>query len=300
VSIADLVESRLRILQSQQLITGELAAYRNTDGLACYSPYPLWSALAYDALSFLDASSSVFERSVIDLFSPAKYRVISAIICTLRWRLRTYLAWQEEADGTWRCGGRNSASPPDALTTACAAVALLKPGPIQCSNTRRHLNALRRLSLPEVRDRSAQAHMLRYFSLAGADTRDLAAAVWKDCGNRSQDAMFWYAVGRTWHGAQLSGHSEVAVRIVPRILESVPDTATSDYPETVLKICSLLDLGYRGPELSGMIHGSMTTPNYPDQTIGAADEIHCPAATVAVGLANVVRASLQIAGRRLV
>ncbi len=301
MSISSFVESSLRVLQREQLITGEIAGYTSDQqGVSCYFPCPLWSAVTYDALSFLDAGSNVFETSVVDLFSPAKYRVISATVCTLRWRLRTYLAWEEEADGTWRKAGRNSSSLPDPSTTACAALALSSPGSTRDRGTYRRLSVLDRWFSAGPSDGVARAQMLRLLSALGAETRELSAAVWDDCRNESQDTMFWYSVGRAWNGARLPGQTEMAELIVPRILNSKLSAAMfDDRSEMALHFSSLLDLGYTGPLLAEMFRRTVTAPIHGEAEFGLKNKIRCPGATIALAVSNVTRASMRIAGQRL-
>ena len=152
-----------RALRSMQLPTGELASVRCGDGGdAYYAPAPLLSALACDALAFVDPRSTQFVGRIRDFVrQPFFVDVVS-----LRWGLRLYLASEQSADGTWQLHGRLGTRGADIATTACAALAMLP-------NTRwrrppadrRHLAALQRL---HITTKLEAAHVARYCTLIGA------------------------------------------------------------------------------------------------------------------------------------
>lgn len=168
--IAAWLASSVRALRAMQLPGGELPAVHWSESGEAYSaPAPLLSALAYDALAFVDPRSPLFVGVVRELVPPSFF----VDVVSLRWGLRLSLASEQSADGTWQLHGRLGARDADVATTACAAAAMLpnvkwrraRPDP------RTHA-VLRRL---ESRGWTAleSAHALRYFALIGADVEPL-------------------------------------------------------------------------------------------------------------------------------
>ncbi len=201
--IAAYLTGAARTLRALQLPTGELPAVQWSDGGEPYhAPVPLLSALADDALAYVDARSPLFIGRVRDLVPPSFFRDVAS----LRWGLRLSIASEEDADGTWQLHGRNGAREADVATTACAATALL-PGVRWRSRRidRRHVLALQRLGKAREWSTLETAHALRYLALAGADTTALAARLRRDGDAQPMDIATTHAVARALRVAQLPG-----------------------------------------------------------------------------------------------
>src|SRR5215475_3897665 len=152
-------------LLRQQLPTGELLCYQKEPGRdAVPYPYPLFSALASEALTCLDPRSAYFSPRLHDLIPAARRKVCTRVIITIRWRIRYYLAAQEDAGGFWRLHGRSGFSAPDLATTACAAALLLEE---RHDAPARHAGAVRRLMAEYPQDALGGVFGLRVLTLAG-------------------------------------------------------------------------------------------------------------------------------------
>jgi hypothetical protein len=156
----------LHFVAGRQLRSGEIASWEMFGDDLVFSPRPLWSAIAYQALAFADPSSPSFERHLVGLLSFAERQATLPLVSALRWRIRTYLASQEEADFLWRRGGRDSATAIDALASAMAAEAMLA-----AYRPSRHVGPLLRL-LGEA-DPAARFGILHFLSLTGANPDQL-------------------------------------------------------------------------------------------------------------------------------
>jgi hypothetical protein len=114
------VAPALRWLSSQQLPTGELATYRALSGSRHCWPTPLYSLLSMDLLACADPQTSKFSRRLYEAIPVVDRKYLTSAMVTLRWRLRGYIASQQERNGAWRVHGRDGKSPVDAATTAFA------------------------------------------------------------------------------------------------------------------------------------------------------------------------------------
>jgi len=215
-SFASFVDSAMERIESQQLITGELLSFEVVEGKRWQTrPYPVWSAIAHDALSSLDSGSPAFDSRMLDLLPREHARSVCARVAAIRWRLRTYLAWEEEAGGTWKRCGRHSDSAADAATTTCAASALLPvhPGRFAQTDCRREKTVRHFASQTECSCIIA-ALALRYLGQSGADTRGLRESVteWcRQCENLGAD-LPWFAwvTARAWRFGSLPGAGAIA------------------------------------------------------------------------------------------
>jgi hypothetical protein len=95
-SLAAILTPGLRFIRSRQLSSGEILCQAPVGGESGYCPYPFWSAIVYDLLAFADPASPRFDRRVLDLLRPAERRDVPAMVSATRWRIRTYLASEEE------------------------------------------------------------------------------------------------------------------------------------------------------------------------------------------------------------
>lgn len=128
--LSQLLLHTLQFLLSQQLPTGELAAFQECGSSLVPVSCPLLSALALDALDCLDPTSDHFHERLFDLLPPSARLGTRLVVDTLRWRLRLALAAAQSSSGVWQRHGPNGGSAPDAATTAMALVVYL-------ANTRR-------------------------------------------------------------------------------------------------------------------------------------------------------------------
>ena len=115
----------LQYVRSHQLLTGDIPCFRAAPD-RFYCPCPVFSTLVDDALGYFDPHSPIYQPGILDSVSAAECRWIMGCATTVRWRIRSFIAWQEEPDGTWQFFGRESTSGADAATTACAAAVLLR------------------------------------------------------------------------------------------------------------------------------------------------------------------------------
>ncbi len=266
-----------------QLPTGEMpAAQWSNLGEAYHAPAPLLSTLAYEALAYVDPRSPLFVGRVRDLVPSSFFRDV----VSLRWSLRLYIASEEEADGTWQLQGRASSLGADVSTTACGAAALL-PGVRWRSARldRRHLEALRRLASRREWTPIEAAHALRYLSLAGADTRKLAARVRREAETTTLSAAYAHAVGRA----------------LPEI--PVPAQASSEDGRLAqaLLTATLLERQQEGPDLDGALGRIVFDPvppglwppdPYDDRHLGSA------AVALAINVGSVARLAATPRGER--
>ena len=214
-SFASFVDTALQRIEDQQLITGELLSLEFDGARWKTRPYPLWSAIAHDALCSLDSGSTAFNSGTLNLLPREESRALCARVAAVRWRLRTYLAWEEEAGGAWKRCGRHSASPEDAATTACAATALLPVHPGRFAQADRwRESAVRRFIAAPQNDRVARGLALRFLAQSGASTRGLRESVIEDCENCEELGadLPWFAWGtaRAWRFGFLPGGAAVA------------------------------------------------------------------------------------------
>src|SRR5258708_1729116 len=101
----------LRFVESTQLLSGDVPCFRPAPDLF-FCPCPLLSTLVHDALSYFDPQSSLYDPGLLDALSVAERRWVGGCATTIRWRIRTFIAWQEDADGTWQLFGREGTSGP--------------------------------------------------------------------------------------------------------------------------------------------------------------------------------------------
>jgi hypothetical protein len=207
----------------------------------------------------------------------------------LRRRIRGYLVWQAESDGTWRFFGRGSGLPSDAITTSRAAVALLEtPGRAAIARRSRHAEAIDVFRSAEGLyhtfvlpgrggygwwDGAGQpvagfepvvnAEVLRFLVVTGARSigevaplvrylRDevVAAASRPPAGLFSNPLCFFHSVARTWSQAGLPDAGGLAADLAPRVISMQDESGGFGGPlSNALGVSTLLDIGYEGDEL---------------------------------------------------
>lgn len=252
-----------RSLRTMQLPSGELSSVHCSDGgEVYYAPAPLLSALAYDALAYVDPRAAQFVGRVRDLV-PQSFFVD---VVSIRWGLRLFLASEQSADGTWQVHGRLGSRGADVVTTACAAAAMLPNGKWRRPRMdRRHLAALQRLGVTTALE---AAHVARYFALVGADAAPLLA--------RLTERPLSIAVAHAIASTQLLGD------LGP--IPAAPKNTLADALRTV----ALLDLGDESLDVGALV-GDPTPPSrWPADPYGH-HRIASPAATLAVRIGNVAR-----------
>lgn len=256
-----------------QLPTGELPSRHWSDSGDSYSaPVPLLSALAYQALAYVDPRSRSFVARLRDLVPPSFFRDV----VTIRWGLRLYIASEEEPEGMWRLHGRSSSRGPDVSTTACGATVLLPAVRSRSAAVdRRHVKALERLGEREWRPIEA-AHVLRYLSSVGADCDALEERVRRDAAVCAEaDPAYAQAVAAA----------------VPDVAVAVRSNGQGRLADA-LATAALLDVKQEGQELDdalGRILLDTTPPSlwpadrYGDEQVGSA------AVALAFNVSNVAR-----------
>lgn len=274
-------------IRRQQLRTGEIPCYRRGQrGSLEYCRSLFVSTFVHDALGALDARGPWYESAAVELLALPYRAWLLREVADIRRRIGAFLAWQEEADGTWRFFGRGSGIDPDSDTTACAAAVLLEqPGPRGTDRWQRHVEALLRFraatglffsyvhddgtgySWMDERgrpllgfDRVVNANVLRYLALVGFEAEAVRAHVVDECLAGQFEAgspdypsplSFFSIVARAWHQAQLADLDRLAQHLTPQIVgRQGPDGAFGGPLSTALALAALLDLGYRGPALA--------------------------------------------------
>ncbi len=264
-------------LLRQQLPTGELLCYRKEPGRdAVPYPYPLFSALASEALTCLDPRSAYFSPRLHDLIPASRRRACTRVIITIRWRIRYYLAAEEDAGGFWRLHGRSGSSAPDLATTACAAALLLEErhdAPV------RHAGAVRRLMAEDPRDALGSIFALRLLSLAGeAERTSLLAASESICNENDDPVPVIWAMDQAEH----DGHIVFGREIRDRQRFQTPPAGSR--LRKAFAVSSWLHRGHRGSELDRGIEALADDPVPPWlwEHDSLRHHVASPAATLAI------------------
>lgn len=269
---------------------GEIVAFRRDDeGNHQYVRSPFVSTYVHDALGCFDADSLFFQPGSLGLLPSRQRQRFWRELLMLRRRIRSFLTWQQQAEGWWRFFGRGSGIDPDVATTANAAVALLQRfsghwqarEQLQKSAVQRFRSASGRyytflrtgrggygwmdeLGKPVAGfDRVVNAEVLRYLSLTsgpGAEELhaplqfvldELAPAVWS-AGTPlfPNAASFIYGVARAWDHGGLPRQEIIRAQLLPAVLEMQDDRGAFGGPlATALCTASLLHLQYEGEPL---------------------------------------------------
>jgi len=281
------IDRGLDAIHTTQLGSGELLAFapEPTGGLM-YVRSPLFSTFVHEALGCFDPRSAAWEERTVALIDREERGRFVRAAGYLRRRIRGYLAWQGEAEGTWRFFGRASGMPPDAVSTARAAAALMDcPGRAARERRARHVAAIERFRSDDGIyhtflaggrgcgwwDATGQpvagfepvvnAEVLRFLVLAGARSATEAAplvrylreqvAAWPPpAGLFTSPLVLAAAVARTWSLAALPDADGLAADLVPRVLAHQDGSGGFGGPlATALAVGALLDLGYEGDEV---------------------------------------------------
>ena len=269
-------------LLRQQLPTGELLCYRKEPGRdAVPYPYPLFSALASEALTCLDPRSAYFSPRLHDLIPASRRRACTRVIITIRWRIRYYLAAEEDAGGFWRLHGRSGSSAPDLATTACAAALLLEDrhdAPV------RHAGAVRRLMAEDPQDALGWIFGLRLLSVAGEADPASAQTVREAIAGESEDSI---PVAWAMDQAERDGH------IVSEIRDRQPSARPSaSRLRRAFAVSSWLHRGDRGQELDRGIEALANDPVPP--WLWEHDPLRHHMASPAATIAIILRTMAQV------
>jgi hypothetical protein len=273
----------LEFLQSQQLFSGEVLCVRKQRTGIFNCSCPIASTFVHNSLSFIDPGSLACEWRVLDCIPPARRRAFAATVAGLRWRLRAYIACEQDSDGTWRFHGRQSSLGPDLATTACAA-AVLGGGRSECEFTSITWRASNRLSDDNLYS-SAQA--LRFLILAGAEAPELEQRICSAAEDTTELSVFTLqAIARTWSERLRSG------RITSMLISKLLNVQTSGRLEAALRISALLDLGFGSPMLDDALRNTLddehSPAEWPYEPFSERD-VGSPGVTMALILANTIR-----------
>ncbi len=276
----------LRYIQLQQLSTGELPSYRrapNGKMEYCFSPFV--TTFVHDALACFDPHSAWFEASALAQVAEQHRHWFVRSVSTLRKRMRALIAWQEDAQGTWRFFGHGSGVAPDAATTACAATVLLeRRAHVPARQWQAHAQALRRFRSADglyfsrvegngrgdsgmngdgkriIRiDRIVNANVLRFLALVGGETIELVKYLQDELAGESLERgspeypnplCFFYVVARAWQQAYLPEQDHVSRALTPHLLSLQADDGSFGGPlSTALALSTMLDLHFVGAAL---------------------------------------------------
>jgi hypothetical protein len=296
-------------LHSEQLENGDFPYFR-TSGDLFYCPCILLSTLMHDALGYLDPHARLYETCLSDLLSKQEQRFVAESVTGMRIRLRAFLAWQEESNGTWQLFGRESDLGPHAGATAAAAVSMFRTYPADRRLSNRHvpiverlLNA--RLSLDE------EANVLRFLVLAGRNVGSRVASfrtrlLAEDAPIETQTEVLnslavIYTIARTWSQAALPGRDKVAGHLVPRILSwRRANAGFGGQLQCALSASSLVDLGCATSSLreiaTDLISLFMESKSWRSESFLKL-EIGSATVTMAIALSALIRIHAQTGGR---
>jgi hypothetical protein len=281
-----LVRATTALLHAQ-LVTGEIPTYRRIGALGLlYTPSPYMSAIVLDALTPFDPVSPAFHSSTLAALSTAERRTVERAVTLLRARTCSFLAWQEEVDGTWCFYGRGSGLGADAATTACAALALASAR--RRGGERRWQKHVRALAMFKTTrgpyatflprrsqraagedaavsrhsttiDRMVNAYVMRALATAGVADESLAGFLLDEVehGDRERGSpevpdpvCFAHAAARAWAAAPRADADRVSAALVPWLLSRQrPDGGFGGALSTACATTALIDLGYLGDGL---------------------------------------------------
>jgi len=277
----------LEFVQSQQLFSGELVCVQRLPHGAATCACPIAATFVRDSLSFIDPSSLACEWRVIDFIPTARRRKFAAIVAGLRWRLRSYIASEQNCDGSWHFYGRQSSLRPDLATTACAATELWRSEPAHIPR-KYDANFWRRLG---THDLYAAAQMLRFVGLTGIALPELEPRVC-DAIDGSKDLSIFelQAVARAWRGGPESD------RVRNLLVSKLLNLRTTDPLQAALKTSALLDLDFADPilqDVASFLDNELVSDGLYETFCDRG--VASPAVTAALILANTIRIAAQTA-----
>ncbi|MGH9607183.1 MAG: hypothetical protein ACRD3N_15965 [Terracidiphilus sp.] len=246
-----LVAPALRWIASQQLPTGELAAYKTVHGISQCWPCPFYSVLAMELLGCAAPQTSGFSRRLYEAIPAAERSYMTSSVLTVRWRLRSYIASQQESDGTWRLYGREGHSPVDPATTAFATAAFFDDRGARVEAVRAMAADLDRMPASNIVSEVAVCYL---WTCAGIDgfTR-----MWRIL-ERSQErgvarlAACWiFALCHEQIATPAS--DEIREALIAEVLKLLAEPGNCTSLGRTLALETVLILQHRGEEIEGMV-----------------------------------------------
>jgi len=251
----------LRWLYRQQLITGEMPAYRRIrqGETFCY-PSPLVSALAFEALACADPRSTSFSRRLYDVLPMAERKPLTCGVVTARWRLRCYVASQEFAAGQWRLYGREASGDAEPATSSIGAAMLWQD---QGANVQRGIETADRMFALAGGSAFAQAAALRLKAISSEDVSEQGGRLIDalECGPIERAAVVWMLTD-AWRFARDPDDTAWTARLLDESLAVYESACAESRLCAVFVTLTLLKLNYRGDEVEQML-GRMLADSEP-------------------------------------
>jgi len=252
----------LRWLFRQQLITGEMPAYRRIREAEtfCY-PSPLISALAFEALGCADPRASAFSRRLYDVLPVAERKPLTCGVVTARWRLRCYVASQEFAEGSWRLYGREAGGDADAATSALGAAMLWQD---RGADVELAVELGERMIATAGGSAFAQAAALRLLSIAGENEAERGERLLAERMSSAVEraAVIWMLTD-AWRAARDPHDAEWPARLLDESLALRRTEVGTSRLASVLVLLTLMMLNHRGSEVESILHDIVTDPQPP-------------------------------------
>ncbi len=285
-----LVLPALRWIAGQQLPTGELAAYKRVDAISQCWPCPLPSVLAMELLGCAAPQTSGFSRQLYDAIPASERKYLTATVLTVRWRLRIYIASQQERDGTWRLWGNEGDSPIDPVTTAFATATLFDDRGARIEAVRAMATDLDGLPDTGIVSEAAVCYL---WACAGIDVLGRVQHIL----NRETEqnvvrlaACWMLALSQDQIASPTS--SEVRQALIAEVLKRIAGPCTP--LGRTLALQTLLSLQYRGKEMEDLVAPLVLDPIAPWEwkLEPFHHDVSCPALNVAL-LVNAVAKCLE-------
>lgn len=291
-SANEFISPALRWLYSQQLPTGELSAYRAMPGSRHCWPTPLYSLLSMDLLACADPQTSRFSRRLYEAISGGDRRQLTSTVVTLRWRLRGYIASQQESNGLWRLHGRGGNSPVDVVTTAFALASFF-------DDRGANISSIRTIAADLGKDCAgsllAQASLCYLSACAGKDILEQVPCILAQNTERGvvRIAACWI-FARCY--VEIGSPSSMLVHqaLLAEILEALAEASLNNPLSQTLAVQTLLILQHQGNELFELLCLLLLDPTPPWhwKPVPLLGDTFCPAFTLAL-LVNAVAQSLE-------
>jgi hypothetical protein len=244
---AKFLPSSLAWICRQQLITGEMTAYRAMRGGASCWPAPLFSVLVRDLLACADPHGIRFSRRLYEALPPRDRRGLTSAVVTLRWRLRGYVASQQGTDGLWRLHGRDGDSPVDVVTTALATAMFFEDRGTSFARTRMLAEELKSRTAGNILSEAAILYLL---AVAGKDVQKTGEAL-LGLGNVDgiQRLTSCWLLARAWGEALSYDAMAWRERMAADVLDTIQTMGDGGTMANAMALVALLQLQYRGKEL---------------------------------------------------
>ena len=287
-----LVIPALHWIASQQLPTGELAAYKRVHGVRQCWPCPLYSAIAMELLGCAAPQTSGFSRQLYDAIPTGERKHLSGTVLAIRWRLRNYIASQQESDSRWRLHGIGGDSQIDAATTAFATATLFDDRGARIEAAQAMAASLD--GLPATGPISVAA-VCYLWACSGVDTLHRVQQIldMKSEPKVARLAACWILALCHDHIASPAS-SEARQALITELLKLVSEPLTCTPLDRTLALQTLLTLHYRGEEMENLFAPLLLDPTAPWEW--KLEPFHadacCPSFTVAL-LVNAIAKCLE-------